>query len=163
MKKSNIKHLILLGSFLFILLLAPKISKAQSSCCGLTIISRVDCLMDLEIQCNGMSVPCATSISIPTPSHFVQGTPCFGNKFNIQPGITSAASITQITFPATTICPCDLKITLYASAFYTLIGNNVFNSSHTYEVFTTSGACCPTILAVYDPVNCTLSLSSSCI
>ena len=158
-------NLKVLASFLFLLLLTPKISNAQSSCCGLIVINRVDCVMELEIKCNGVKVFCSTASSIPTPSPWYPGcgTGCTGlDNFYLQPGTTPLPSTTAISFnnPPTS-CPCDLEFTLSTSAA-TLSGNPVFNSGHTYEVFTTSVGCCPTITAVYNPLTCTFTLSTSC-
>ncbi len=163
-QQTNQKLIALVSLFLLILSF-PNPTKAQSSCCSLTVISEIDCLLELDIKCNGNLLNCGTDVSSiylnPTPWYFLYGGPCNSNRFNVQPGNFGIPSNSTFNFNSPP-CPCDLEIELFGVG-YTLSGNTIFDNSttgHLNDNLGTIGGCCPGGISVtFDSVNCILYLT----
>lgn len=165
-KKTTNQKLIVFATLLLLLLSFSNPTKAQSSCCSLTVISEIDCMLELDIKCNGNLLDCSgpdissTSVS-PGPWYFLYGGPCNGTRFNVQPGNSGSPSTSIYNFNSPP-CPCDLEIELFGVG-YSLIGNTIFDNSttgHLSDNLGTVGGCCPGGISVtFDPANCTLYIT----
>lgn len=161
------KKLISLSLLLFLQLISIYHSQGQTSCCSLTIISEIDCMLELDIKCNGNSLDCGgpdvSSSSVSPGPWYVGygGQACSGTRFNVQPGNPGSPSTSTFNFNNPP-CPCDLVIELFGVG-YTLTGNTIFDNSstgHLSDNLGTMGGCCPGGISVtFDPTNCILYIT----
>lgn len=141
-------------------------SKAQSSCCQITVINEVDCTLYLKLYCNGNLLSCTDCSNSPvSPMSFYYLYPasgCSNSEFYINPGSSSYPSTQTLTVDAS-LCPCSpFEFEIFGYNF-TLNGNTYFDDNHTSDHLNTSGGCCPTGIDVdWNLATCTIRITTPC-